>query len=237
MPVFKRNVWKQDTDLPRHERPADTLSEGVYMAAVSGLTVMGLALASVIGFSTMNWHPDLMTVLLTGLGLPIVGIFVSKLSRSWPISILGYLMIVVGLGAICGPTVALYKTAVVLIALVATMGVSTVMAIAGILYSKSLKNWGAYLFGALMALLFVRVAQIFMIGMGFQETLWYMPFVEYLGAVLFSLYIVYDWNRARDLPHTMENAVDSAVAIFLDIVNLFLQLLRVIGGPGVPSKD
>jgi FtsH-binding integral membrane protein len=46
---------------------------------------------------------------------------------------------------------------------------------------------------------------------------------------LFCAYIIYDWNRALRLPYTVDNAIDAAVALYLDIMNLFIHLLRILG--------
>ena len=53
--------------------------------------------------------------------------------------------------------------------------------------------------------------------------------IAYFGAVLFSLYIGYDIWRSQQLPHTVGNAVASACEIYVDIVNLFLRLLEILG--------
>lgn len=227
-----------DTVWTRAEKGGiDTMSRTTYINAITGFTLYGLTISMVIAFLTMQWHPSLIGFLGFGLAVPIVGIIIAFKSDQWFTSLMGYTLVVLGLGAIIGPTVALYKTGVVLAALMATFGVTCVMSFVGAIYPKSLENWGGYLFGGLTALIFVRVAQLIMIGMGVQETIWYMPFVEYLGALLFSLYIIYDWNRAVRLPHTLDNAVDCALAIYLDVVNLFLQFLRIFGGTGSKSKD
>jgi FtsH-binding integral membrane protein len=203
------------------------MGDTAYVGAVTGFTVFGLILATVIAFMTRSWQPTLFDVLVVGLAIPIAGIIIAFTSSSWVVSLLGYIMVVGGLGAITGPTVAMYQTGVVLTALMATGGVTLVMSITGIMFPKMLENWGAYLFGALLSLVFVRVAQAILAGMGVQEDIWYMPWIEYGAAVLFSLYIVYDWGRALELPHTMDNAVDSSVALFLDIINLFITLLQI----------
>lgn len=50
-----------------------------------------------------------------------------------------------------------------------------------------------------------------------------------VAAAIFSLYIGYDWVKAQMYVKTVDNAVDSALDIYLDIINLFLQLLRILG--------
>ncbi|HTW96926.1 MAG TPA: Bax inhibitor-1 family protein, partial [Candidatus Methylomirabilis sp.] len=214
-------VWDRE-----NSRVADSMSDTAYIASVSGFTIYGLILSSVLAYFTMGWHPGWIAFIGIGLVMPLFGIFIAMKSDEFIISFLGHTMVCAGLGAVLGPTIAMFSTGVVVTAIWATAGVTIVTSIVGIVYPKSLEHWGIWLFGALTALLFVRIAQIFMISMGVSEKLWYMPWIEYGAAVLFSLYIIYDWNRAMRLPHTLDNAVDCAMAIYLDVVNLFVTLLR-----------
>ena len=46
--------------------------------------------------------------------------------------------------------------------------------------------------------------------------------------MIFSLYIGYDWYRAQAYPKTLDNAVDSAIDLYIDIVNLFLRILALM---------
>ena len=53
--------------------------------------------------------------------------------------------------------------------------------------------------------------------------------VSWFAAIIFSLYIGYDFLKANELRYTVDNAVDSAVDIYLDIINLFLRILEILG--------
>jgi FtsH-binding integral membrane protein len=207
----------------------NTLSARSYIAATSFFTIGGLVLSAIVGYmtATSGWQPGILEILLVGLGIPIVGMVIAFKSDNWFISAFGLSLVVSGLGAIIGPVVIMYELPVVLKALASTMAVTVAMSIIGIVYPKSLEHWGGYLFGALLALLAVRILQMF--GLFGPSSGWYM-IIEYLGALLFSLYIIYDWNRAMRLSYNLDNAVDCAVALYLDIANLFLHLLRIYGG-------
>jgi FtsH-binding integral membrane protein len=39
----------------------------------------------------------------------------------------------------------------------------------------------------------------------------------------------FDWYRAQAYPKTVDNAIDSAVDLYLDIINLFIRLLEIFG--------
>jgi FtsH-binding integral membrane protein len=221
---FGDMVWDRE-----NSRAADQMGDAAYVASVSGFTIYGLVLSSILSYFTMSWHPGWIGIIGIGLVIPILGIIIAMSSGKFIVSFLGHTMVCAGLGAIIGPSIALFDSGVVMTAIWATAGVTIVTSIVGIVYPKSLEHWGMWLFGALVALVFVRFAQIAMISLGVPEKLWYMPWIEYGAAVLFSLYIIYDWNRAMRLPHTLDNAVDCAIAIYLDIINLFVTLLRILG--------
>ena len=46
-----------------------------------------------------------------------------------------------------------------------------------------------------------------------------------VAALIFCLYIGFDWARAQQRPCTADNAIDSACALYLDIINLALRIL------------
>lgn len=215
------------------------LSRQAYTFAVSGFTVYGMILASIVAFLCLSWQPGWILFLLVGLGIPIAGIIIAFKYDHWLLSLSGYTMVVVGMGAICGPTVALFDTGVVMNALVATCGVTIVMSIIGIVVRRSLEHWGGYLFGILVVVVLVSIARLFFpVSMdapgpnvkGMAILLYYLWLVfDYLVAILFCFYIIYDWNRALRIPWTLDNAVDCAMAIFLDVINLFVRILSIMG--------
>ena len=43
-----------------------------------------------------------------------------------------------------------------------------------------------------------------------------------------ALYIGYDWVRANSVQRTTTNAIAAASALYLDIINIFLRLLRIL---------
>ena len=52
----------------------------------------------------------------------------------------------------------------------------------------------------------------------------------YIGAVIFTLYLLYDFNRLEKMAgnESWGAAIDIAVNIYLDIINLFLDLLEIL---------
>ena len=73
---------------------------------------------------------------------------------------------------------------------------------------------------ALVVVLVVEVIEIFIFRIEHG-------FLDWAVAVIFCGYIGYDWGRANSIPRTFDNAVDSAAALYMDIVNLFVRILRI----------
>ena len=76
-----------------------------------------------------------------------------------------------------------------------------------------------------LSLLAVIIAEMILIFVFGQQ----IGLIDWIVALIFCGYIGYDWGRALEIPRTVDNAIDSAAAIYMDIVNLFLRVLRILG--------
>jgi FtsH-binding integral membrane protein len=178
----------------------------------------------IVSDMTAAWQPGTIELLLIGLGIPIVGILMSSSSNPL-ISFIGFNCVAIPFGAVLGPLLAMYTEAypgIVGQAAILTAGVTGVMAVSGLLFPKFYESIGGALFGALTALVIVSVLSLFI------PQLQQYTIIHYIAAGIFALYIGYDMHRAATIPATLDNAVDSALALYLDIINLFLRLLEIL---------
>lgn len=205
---------------------ADTLSRRSFIFMMSAYIAGGLALAASIAsstyYATVTWW-----WVLGYFAVAIPGILISASSDNWALSSIGYTMVVAATGAILGPSVRPYAPELVMNAVLLTGGATLGIGLAGALYPKSVENWGGFLLMALIMLLLARFAEVILLSFGFPAAP--VGLLDYAGALIFSAYIFYDMNRAMRIPATMDNAVDTAVALYLDIINLFLHLLAILG--------
>ncbi|WP_088363888.1 Bax inhibitor-1/YccA family protein [Bacillus cereus] len=113
---------------------------------------------------------------------------------------------------------------VVLLAFGTTFGIFTVLGFVGTKMKKDLSFLGGFLFVALLALLFVGLFSLFspLTTMG-------MLAFSVIGAIVFSLYILYDFNQMKHQGITEEMIPLLALSLYLDFINLFLDLLRIFG--------
>lgn len=131
-------------------------------------------------------------------------------------------------GMIIGPIVMSYVNAgfgTAVFQAAAITGIMTVGLSAYALTTKrDLTGIRPFLFIALLGLLAAMIANIWVGG-----TVLY-TLLSWGGAMLFSVLLIVDVNRTRYAADTMGNAVIITLSIYLDIVNLFLFVLRILQG-------
>jgi len=148
----------------------------------------------------------------------------SRKSDNALISFIGYNLVCLPLGFVMAFAIHTYggiESKPVQMAFIFTIGITFIMILLAILKP----NW----FAKLGAVLGIALLGVFIVGivMFFVPALRYI--YSYISAVLFSLYIGYNFYRSQQFPKCVDNAVDCALDIYLDIVNLFLALLRIFG--------
>ena len=86
---------------------------------------------------------------------------------------------------------------------------------------------GIFLWISLLALIFMEILNAFVFKSERRRLLY-----SYAGVVIFSLYLIYDFNALEKAIARGDNswgtAVDIAVNLYLDIINLFLDLLEIL---------
>jgi hypothetical protein len=206
---------------------ADTLNRRAFLGAVSGLTLYGLGLNAALALWAMRVHFQPGFWPMIGLMLlPLGGLLLARFTQSLAGSLLGYHLVLVPFGLLLGPILEVYTRAgagaIVSQALILTGCTTGVMTLLGLSYPNLFSRLGGVLFGGLMALVILRLIGLFVPAIA--QAGW----IDWLAAAIFTLYIGYDWHRALEIPATGRNAVDVAISLYLDILNLFLTLLRLL---------
>lgn len=118
--------------------------------------------------------------------------------------------------------VSFYDTKIVLLALVLTAGIFVALTLFACQSKYDFTNWMPYLFGALwIVILFGFVAAFFPYNSTME--------LVYGGAValIFSGYILVDTQLIMRHYH-VEEEIAAAISLYLDIINLFLAILRIL---------
>ena len=151
--------------------------------------------------------------------LVFIGSFITYRSKSPVMSFVGYNLVCLPIGAVLTVCVQGYSAEVVGQAFILTAVITGVMLLASTAFPGTFAGMGRMLFIGLIGII---VANIVCLLFTIQTTL-----ISWAAAVLFSLYIGYDWVRAQQYVPTLDHAIDSALDIYIDVVNLFLQLLAI----------
>lgn len=150
----------------------------------------------------------------------IVGAMLTS-SKSPVISFIGYNFIVVPLGMLLTMLLPVYSSDVVFRAIVVTGTITLVMMLISSMFPAVFLKMGRALFITLIACILVEI----LFGMVFKMN---MNFMDYIIVLLFCGYIGYDWARANAYQKTVDNAIDSAVDLYMDIINIFVRILAIL---------
>ncbi|MGO3499082.1 Bax inhibitor-1/YccA family protein [Leuconostoc falkenbergense] len=141
-------------------------------------------------------------------------------------------------GLTLGLLLAVYTGASVLMAFISAAGVFGGMAVYGMVTKRDLTGLGSILFGLLIGLVIASVVNMFFYS-GMVSLL-----ISWASVFVFSLYTAYD-NQSLKIMYaqyagqadTTGLAVNGALRLYLDFVNLFFALLRIFGVAAGGSRD
>lgn len=195
-----------------------SMSLNSFLGLTAIFTIAGLALnAFIVQLAMASGFQVSIGTFVLAIAVSFGGIFVSQ-SNVTVIKLLGYVMISAPFGFLLGPVVAKVGPDVLMHTLKLTGVITVIMAVAGVLLPEAFSKMGGALFVALLGLLIVRMLAIFIPALNA------FGIIDYFAAGLFSLYIGYDMHRATVVERTLNNAIDVAISLYLDILNLFLTL-------------
>lgn len=150
------------------------------------------------------------------------GVYLFSRSTNPLVSFIGYNLVVVPFGLIINLVVSAYDPALVLDAMRVTGLVTLVMMVLGSTFPRFFQKIAWALTLALLAVIVIELVEVFIFKI-------HHGILDWAVALIFCGYIGYDWGRANLIPKTIDNAVDSAAALYMDIINLFLRILRIMG--------
>ena len=153
--------------------------------------------------------------------LAIAGIAISARSTNPWISFLGYNLLVLPIGVLLCLILPGIPVAIVTKALLLPGIVTATMTLLGLVAPNIFLGMGRTLFIALIVGILAELVATFLFhytGTAF----------DWIFVVLFSGYIGYDVAKSQIYPKTVDNAVDCALDIYLDIINIFIRLLALL---------
>ena len=128
---------------------------------------------------------------------------------------------------------AIYTTGAIYNAFFISAGAFAALSVFGFVTKKDLSAFGKFLFMGVVGIILVMLVNTFfvhssMLDMG----------VSVLGVLLFAGLTAYDTQRLKNMHHyymqnnelAQKGAIMGALALYLDFINMFLFMLRLVGG-------
>ena len=154
----------------------------------------------------------------------IIGTTMINKSDSAVVSFVGYNLIVLPLGMIIALVVNTYVMAGYAGIVSTAFAITAIVTLIMMFVSSFAPNFFLSIGRTLgVTLLVTLIVELIMGFIGFD-----LGLIDYIVVLIFCGYIGYDWAKANALPKTYDNAIDSAANLYVDIVNLFLRILRIL---------
>lgn len=134
---------------------------------------------------------------------------------------IGYNLIAVPVGVVVAAAMIGYDPAIVTRAALSTAVVTLSMMIISMLVPQVFTRFAPALGISLLAVILVESVSMFL----FRADL---TIFDWVVVGIMCMYIGFDWVRANSVQRTATNAIAAASALYLDIINIFLRLLRIL---------
>ena len=207
---------------------ADRLSSRSYNLALTGLLDYGLLLNAVMVYYFAEPLRQMLIgvsswVLLLGYLVPtLIGVLMAAKSTNPMVSFIGYNLVVLPIGVLLSLLLLGFPVGIVVKAMALTGMVTATMMLLAIIRPQFFLGLGRTLFLTLIIGIVAEVVATWLLGYRGE-------IFDWVFVIIFSGYIGYDVAKSQAYPKTLDNAVDSALDIYLDILNLFIRLLSILG--------
>jgi len=207
----------------------------VYTWMSGGLAITGLIAMWVASNESLVYSIVSNRLLFFGLILGeifLVGYLIARISK---MSAQTAGIIFTGYAALNGVTLSVvllaYTSASIASTFFVTAGTFAIMSIYGYYTKKDLTSWGNLLFMALIGVIIASVVNFFM-----QSEMMYW-LITYAGVLVFVGLTAYDTQKIKRMSTANEigsegeskSAIVGALMLYLDFINLFLLLMRILG--------
>lgn len=152
----------------------------------------------------------------------LAGILLSAKSSEPIVSFLGFNLVVIPFGVLLCLIIPFFEWQIVLRAISLTACVTILIAIIAVANPLFFLSIGRTLFITILVSLIAEVVATF--AFHYQGTIF-----DWIFVIAFSGYIGYDVARSQQYSKTVDNAVDCAVDLYMDVINLFVRLLSILG--------
>jgi len=211
-----------------------------FMVRVYNWMTAGLGITGFMAFYISN-SPAMMNIIFGNPIIPIaliitqIGLVFWLATRVMQMSAskaTGVFMLYAGLTGITFSAIFMaYTTASIFSTFLVTAGTFGAMSLYGYSTKKDLTSWGSFLFMGLIGIIIASLVNMFM-----QSSMMHM-IITYAGVLIFVGLTAYDTQKIKEMnilgnegtEEDTKEAIRGALTLYLDFINLFLMLLRLIG--------
>lgn len=205
-------------------KTTETLSDRTYNLAIGCILLIGFFLNYILAtyFSEQILQLNIFVIIIGYLIISIGSIIVIHKSNNPIISFIGFLFLSLAMGTLLVFILQCYTKTTITQALLTTTIVTALMIIIATIYPTFFIKLGRVLIICLLASIIIEILLTIIFH---KNPIW----IDYIVAIIFCGYIGFDWSMAQQYPKTLDNAIDSAADIYIDIINLFIRLLEIFG--------
>ncbi|TVQ97659.1 MAG: Bax inhibitor-1/YccA family protein [Deltaproteobacteria bacterium] len=231
-------TWNRQAG-PAAARPLDAADQNRFITKVFGWMTMGLGLTAFVAWFTA--HSEAMINLIFGTPGLVMFLFIAQLGMvfglSWGIRKLSvgvatgmFLLYSAMMGLTLASIFLVYTMGSIAATFAVTTGTFGFMFVWGWVTKKDLTKIGSIAFMALIGIILASFANFFLRSEGLY---W---IITYAGVLIFVALIAYDAQKLKQLNAygdsgevQQKNAILGALTLYLDFINLFIFLLRILG--------
>ncbi|HFU4054787.1 Bax inhibitor-1/YccA family protein [Streptococcus suis] len=210
-----------------------------FFGKIYGVVAMGIGLSALVSFLAVTVFQQLLYALLSAGSIVMMLVMLGQIAlvvsastmaaKNSPMALPIFLAYSVTNGLTISMVLMFYTTETVALAFLSAALMFAIMAVIGMTTKKNLSGMAQALRAALWGILIASVINIFLRSSGISFAM------SIVSVLVFSGLIAYDNQRIRDVFEqtggNVQNGwvVSMALQLYLDFVNLFLNLLRIFG--------
>ena len=200
------------------------LSDRAYNLTIGGMLLIGIIINAVTSQVLKNYVLSLHPLILIGgyMLLSILSSLILARTKSVAVAFAGFMVLSFSTGLLLTMLIQQYTDSTVTYAFIGTAILLAIMITLSTLNPGFFMGIGKALFISLIASIIADVIISFIFPR-------YVGLMDYAVIVIFAGFIGFDWARAQMYPKNLLNAIGSAADIYLDLVNIFIRLLRIFG--------
>ncbi|HFH9947248.1 TPA: Bax inhibitor-1/YccA family protein [Streptococcus suis] len=210
-----------------------------FFGKIYGVVAMGIGLSALVSFLAVTVFQQLLYSLLSAGSIVMMLVMLGQIAlvvtastmaaKNSPMALPMFLAYSVTNGLTISMVLMFYTTETVALAFLSAALMFAIMAVIGMTTKKNLSGMAQALRAALWGIMIASVINIFLRSSGISFAM------SIVSVLVFSGLIAYDNQRIRDVFEqtggNVQNGwvVSMALQLYLDFVNLFLNLLRIFG--------